>query len=121
MMANVLIIDDSETERQYLSKILIAEGHTVEFAHNAEDGIARTRELKPDLVLMDVVMPKMNGFQATRILTKDAATAHIPIIVVSTKDQETDRIWAQRQGACDYLVKPVPKSDLLTALRQHLR
>jgi twitching motility two-component system response regulator PilH len=120
-MANVLIIDDSETERQYLSKILLAEGHNIEFAHNAEDGIERVRELKPDLVLMDVMMPKMNGFQATRILTKDAATSKIPNIVVSTKDQETDRIWAHRQGACDYLVKPVPKADLLNAVRRHLK
>lgn len=119
-MAKILIIDDSETERQHLSKLLLAVGHEVNLATNAEEGVERARELMPDLILMDVVMPGMNGFQATRLLSKDAATAKIPIIVASTKDQATDRIWAQRQGARDYLVKPVRKEELYQSLKNIL-
>lgn len=116
MMATILVVDDSETERQYLTKLLQAKDFNVVVANNAEDGVDAVRNIKPDVVLMDVVMPGMNGFQATRLLTKDAQTSNIPVIVISTKDQETDRIWAERQGARDYLVKPVRKEDLYQAL-----
>jgi twitching motility two-component system response regulator PilH len=113
-MAKILIVDDSKTERQHLSKLLEVYNHQLIIAHNAEQGLDLARSELPDLILLDVVMPGLNGFQATRQLSKDSHTAHIPIIIVSTKDQETDRIWAQRQGARGYLVKPV-KKDLLYA------
>ena len=112
-MAQILIVDDSPTEIHVLSTILEKLGHTVSTAPNGEDGVAKAKAEKPDLILMDVVMPGMNGFQATRQLTKDAETAHIPIIIVTTKDQETDKVWGLRQGAKDYLTKPVEEAMLV--------
>ncbi len=112
-MAQVLIVDDSPTEIHVLSTILEKLGHSVTTASNGEDGIAKAKAEKPDLILMDVVMPGMNGFQATRQLTKDDDTAGIPIIIVTTKDQETDRVWGLRQGAKDYLTKPVEEGVLV--------
>ena len=112
-MAQILIVDDSPTEIHVLTTILEKLGHSIETATNGEDGIVRAKEVKPDLILMDVVMPGMNGFQATRQISKDAETAHIPIIIVTTKDQETDRVWGLRQGAKDYLTKPVDEATLI--------
>ncbi|MFU8836739.1 MAG: twitching motility response regulator PilH [Thiohalomonadaceae bacterium] len=112
-MAQILIVDDSPTEIHVLSTILEKLGHTVITAENGEEGVAKARESQPQLILMDVVMPGMNGFQATRQLTKDAETAHIPVIIVTTKDQETDRVWGLRQGAKDYLTKPVDEAMLV--------
>jgi len=112
-MAQILIVDDSPTEIHVLSSILEKMGHSVLTAENGEDGIAKAKESKPDLILMDVVMPGMNGFQATRQLTKDAETGDIPVIIVTTKDQETDRVWGLRQGAKDYLTKPVEEAVLV--------
>lgn len=112
-MAQILIVDDSPTEIHVLSSILQKMGHTVMTAENGEAGITAAKESKPDLILMDVVMPGMNGFQATRQLTKDSETADIPIIIVTTKDQETDRVWGLRQGAKDYLTKPVEEAMLV--------
>ena len=102
-MAYIYIVDDSPTEVHVLKAMLEKNGHTVDSADNAEAGIEQIKAKKPDLVLMDVVMPGMNGFQATRALTKDAETSSIPIIIVTTKDQETDRVWGLRQGAKDYI------------------
>ena len=112
-MAQILIVDDSPTEIHVLTTILEKLGHSIATATNGEEGIARAKELKPDLILMDVVMPGMNGFQATRQISKDAETSHIPIIIVTTKDQETDRVWGLRQGAKDYLTKPVDEATLI--------
>lgn len=112
-MARILIIDDSPTEIFALTRILEGRGHQITSACNAEEGIARAHSEKPDLILMDVVMPGMNGFQATRKLAKSPETAHIPIIMVTTKDQETDRIWGLRQGAQEYIVKPPSEAELL--------
>lgn len=115
-MARILIIDDSPTEIFALTRILESRGHQVASAGNAEDGIARAQADHPDLILMDVVMPGMNGFQATRRLAKTPATADIPIIMVTTKDQETDRIWGLRQGAQEYVVKPPVESELIAKI-----
>ena len=112
-MARILIVDDSPTEIHVLSGMLEKNGHQVDSVDNAEAGIARSKETKPELILMDVVMPGMNGFQATRSISKDPETQHIPIIIVTTKDQETDRVWGMRQGAKDYITKPVDANDLL--------
>ncbi|QHS09498.1 PleD family two-component system response regulator [Sinimarinibacterium sp. NLF-5-8] len=112
-MARILIVDDSPTDVQNLRNLLQKAGHSVSDVSSGEEAISRVRSEKPDAVIMDVVMPGVNGFQATRTLSKDAATAHIPIVVVSSKSQETDRVWALRQGAREYLVKPVKEADLL--------
>jgi twitching motility two-component system response regulator PilH len=112
-MAQILIVDDSPTEIHVLTTILEKHGHTIITASDGEDGVVRARADKPDLILMDVVMPGMNGFQATRQLSKDPDTAQIPIIIVTTKDQETDRVWGLRQGAKDYLTKPVDEEALM--------
>jgi len=111
-MARVLIVDDSPTEMFTLKSMLEAKGFEVLEAENGADGVALAREELPDVVLMDIVMPGLNGFQATRQLTKDAKTEHIPVIIVTTKDQETDKVWGQRQGAKGYLVKPVTEEQL---------
>lgn len=112
-MANIFIVDDSPTEVHVLKSILEKNGHTVESADNAEAGIEQITAKQPDLILMDVVMPGMNGFQATRALTKAPETENIPIIIVTTKDQETDKMWGLRQGAKDYITKPVDEAILL--------
>lgn len=112
-MASVLIVDDSPTEVHVLRGILTKLGHTVHHAENGERGVEMATEVKPDLILMDVVMPGMNGFQATRQLSKNSQTAHIPVIIVTTKNQETDRVWGLRQGAKDYITKPVDEALLV--------
>ena len=112
-MARVLIVDDSPTETYKLAGMLEKHGHTVLTAESGENGVAVARQEKPDIVLMDIVMPGLNGFQATRQLTKAAETTHIPVIIVTTKDQETDRVWGIRQGAKAYLTKPIEESVLL--------
>ncbi len=100
-MARILIVDDSPTEMYKLTAMLEKHGHQVLKAENGGDGVALARQEKPDVVLMDIVMPGLNGFQATRQLTKDAETSAIPVIIVTTKDQETDKVWGKRQGARD--------------------
>lgn len=115
-MARILIVDDSPTETYRFREILEKHGHQVLEATNGADGVAVARAEMPDLVLMDVVMPGLNGFQATRQLTKDEETAHIPIVIVTTKDQETDRVWGKRQGARDYLTKPVDEGQLMQTI-----
>jgi len=116
-MARVLIVDDSPTETFTLKTMLEAKGFEVLEAENGADGVALAREELPDVVLMDIVMPGLNGFQATRQLTKDDKTAHIPVIIVTTKDQETDKVWGQRQGAKGYFVKPVTEDQLAQTIQ----
>ncbi len=112
-MAQILIVDDSPTEAHILKGMLEKNGFEIETAENGTEGIERAKELKPDLILMDIVMPGLNGFQATRQLTKNPETADIPVIIVTTKDQETDRVWGLRQGAKDFLTKPVAEKTLM--------
>lgn len=116
-MARVMIVDDSPTDVQNLKGILQKAGHQVIESASGQDALERVKSEKPEVVIMDVVMPGVNGFQATRTLSKDPVTAHIPVIVVSSKSQETDRVWALRQGAREYLVKPVRESDLLAKIK----
>jgi twitching motility two-component system response regulator PilH len=116
-MALVLIVDDSPTEVHVLSGYLQKHGFDTAAAADGREGIDKARELRPDLVLMDVVMPGMNGFQATRELGRDPATGSIPVIMVTTKGQETDKIWGMRQGAVEYLVKPVTETQLVDKVR----
>lgn len=115
-MATILIVDDSPTEAYVLKGWLEKHGFKITTASDAEEGIKQARQLQPDLILMDVVMPGLNGFQATRQLSRDPVTRAIPVIIVSTKNQETDRLWGLRQGAKGYLTKPVAERDLLAAV-----
>jgi len=119
-MANILIIDDSPTEVHVFKTMLEKNGHTAHVAESGEAGIEKAKEIIPDLVLMDIVMPGINGFQATRQLSTIAETSHIPVIIVTTKDQETDKVWGIRQGAKDYIVKPVKESDLIARVNSAL-
>lgn len=112
----ILVVDDSPTERHVLVELLSSNGYQVITAESGEEGIEKAKAELPDLILMDVVMPGLNGYQATRTLTRDEATKHIPVIVCTSKDQETDRIWGLRQGAQDYIIKPVNGPDLLAKI-----
>eukprot|EP00456_Euglypha_rotunda_P087015 TRINITY_DN8845_c0_g1_i10.p1 TRINITY_DN8845_c0_g1~~TRINITY_DN8845_c0_g1_i10.p1 ORF type:complete len:142 (+),score=38.16 TRINITY_DN8845_c0_g1_i10:841-1266(+) len=103
----ILVVDDSKTELVFLSDLLHKNGFAVKTAENAEDAMRRLEEDQPDLILMDVVMPGQNGFQLTRAIARDPQYAAIPIILCTSKNQETDRVWGMRQGARDYIVKPV--------------
>ena len=114
----ILIVDDSPTERFYLTDILVRAGLSVTTAVNGEEAIGKIRAERPQLILMDVVMPGANGFQVTRSIARDPELSAIPVIICSSKNQETDRIWGMRQGAKDYLVKPVDPALLLAAITQ---
>jgi len=115
-MATILIIDDSPTELHLFQNMLEKNGFDTLVADSGEDGIRQARSSRPDCILMDVVMPGMNGFQATRKLTHDPMTSSIPVIMITTKDQETDKIWGMRQGAVDYLVKPLTGKQLVAKI-----
>ncbi len=119
-MANILIVDDSPTEVHVFKTMLEKNGHTVHVSETGEAGILKAKDIIPDLVLMDIVMPGINGFQATRQLATIEETSHIPVIIVTTKDQETDKVWGIRQGAKDYIVKPVKESDLMARVNSAL-
>lgn len=112
----ILVVDDSATERHMLKDLLTKAGYDVVSSENGEDAIAKARLLKPDLILMDVVMPGLNGFQATRAISRDPVTKSIPVIMCTSKSQETDKIWGLRQGAKDYVVKPVDRDVLLAKI-----
>ena len=119
-MARVLIVDDSPTELMKIRGHLEGEGFQVTEANSGDDAIAKAKAQRPDVIVMDVVMPGMNGFQATRTLTRDPDTKGVPIIVCSSKSQETDKLWAKRQGASDYVVKPVKPAELITKIKAAL-
>lgn len=120
-MTQILIVDDSPTETFAFTTALKESGYDVLTAVNGEEGVKIALREKPDLVLMDIVMPGLNGFQATRQLTRNSETSHIPVVIVTTKDQETDRVWGARQGARGYLVKPVDKKLLMSTIEQLLQ
>jgi twitching motility two-component system response regulator PilH len=112
----ILIVDDSPTERYFLSDILIKNGFSVSTAENGEEALVKIKADKPQLILMDIVMPGQNGFQITRAITRDPDTQDVPVIICTSKGQETDRIWGLRQGARDYIVKPVDPQELLAKI-----
>jgi twitching motility two-component system response regulator PilH len=116
-VSRILVVDDSPTERFFLSELLVKHGYLVSMAENGEEAILQARQSKPDLILMDVIMPGMNGYQATRTISKDDSTRNIPVILCTTKGQETDKVWGMRQGAHAYLVKPVNPDDLLRQIK----
>jgi twitching motility two-component system response regulator PilH len=112
-MPLILIVDDSPTEVHVMQRALEKCGYQIAVASDGESGIRLAREMHPDLIFMDIVMPGMNGYQATRTLTNDPVTSTIPIVMVTSKGQETDKIWGLRQGAIDYMVKPVSPAQLV--------
>ena len=113
----ILVVDDSKTELHHLSDVLGKRGYSVRTAENGEEAMRRLGEDKPDLILMDVVMPGQNGFQLTRSITRDPRFSDVPVIMCTSKNQETDRVWGMRQGARDYIVKPVNTEELLGKIR----
>ena len=113
----ILLVDDSKTELHYLSDILLKRGFVVRTAENGEEAMQRLAEEKPDLILMDVVMPGQNGFQLTRSITRDPRFADVPVIMCTSKNQETDKVWGLRQGASDYVVKPVKAEELMAKIK----
>ena len=119
-MARILIVDDSPSQLMGIRRIVEKLGHE---ALTAEDGAAGVEVAKreiPDLILMDVVMPNLNGFQATRTITREPSTKHIPIILVTTKDQDTDRVWGMRQGAKAYMTKPFSETELADTITKYV-
>ena len=112
-----LVVDDSATERFFFAELLSKNGYDVVTAENGAEALTKAKSEQPDLILMDVVMPGQNGFQVTRTISRDPGTAHIPIIICTSKSQETDRYWGMKQGAKDYVVKPVDPKELLTKIR----
>ena len=119
-MARVLIVDDSPSQLMGMKRIIEKLGHEILTAEDGALGVEAAKRELPDLILMDVVMPNLNGFQATRSISKEPATSHIPIILVTTKDQETDRVWGMRQGAKAYLTKPVNDAALIKLVKELL-
>ena len=113
----IMVVDDSPTERAFMENLLKKRGYDVVVVDSGEVAVERAKNDQPDLILMDVVMPGLNGFQATRAITREEKTKHIPVIICTTKDQETDKIWGLRQGAKDYVTKPVNEGELLEKIK----
>ena len=116
LVSKILIVDDSPTDRQFLLETLSKAGYQCVTAENGDEAIAKSKTEQPDLILMDVVMPGTSGYQATRAITRDEATKHIPVIMCTSKNQETDKIWGMRQGAREYLMKPIDAKALLAKI-----
>lgn len=114
---HILVVDDSKTELHYLSDLLTKRGYSVSTAASGDEAMRSLEQRRPDLILMDVVMPGTNGFQLTRSITRDVRYAGIPVIMCTSKNQETDRVWGLRQGARDYVVKPVDPADLVAKIQ----
>jgi twitching motility two-component system response regulator PilH len=112
----ILIVDDSATDRQFLIEILSKQGFQCITAQSGDEGIAKSKSERPDLILMDIIMPGTDGFKATRAITHDEATKHIPVIVCTSKKLETDKVWGMRQGAKDYITKPIDAAELIAKI-----
>jgi twitching motility two-component system response regulator PilH len=113
----ILIVDDSPTDRQYLLEVLSKQGYECVTAQGGDEAIEKSKTEKPDLILMDIIMPGTDGYKATRVIAHDEATKHIPVIMCTSKNLETDRVWGLRQGAKDYITKPIVAQDLLAKIR----
>jgi twitching motility two-component system response regulator PilH len=113
----IMVVDDSPTERAFMENLLKKRGYEVTVVESGDVAVERAKNDQPDLILMDVVMPGLNGFQATRAIAREEKTKHIPVIICTTKDQETDKIWGLRQGAKDYVTKPVNEGELLEKIK----
>ena len=114
---NILVVDDSKTELFHMTDLLGKRGFRVRTAENGDEALRRLAEEKPDLILMDVVMPGQNGFQLTRAITRDPRFSSVPVIMCTSKNQETDKVWGMRQGARDYIAKPVGPEELIAKIK----
>lgn len=119
-MARILIVDDSPSQLMGIRRIVEKLGHEALTAEDGAAGVEAAKREIPDMILMDVVMPNLNGFQATRSITREPSTKHIPIVLVTTKDQDTDRVWGMRQGAKAYITKPFSETELADIIQQML-
>ena len=119
-MARILIVDDSPSQLLGMKRIVEKLGHEAVTAEDGAAGVEAAKANLPDLILMDVVMPNLNGFQATRAISKEATTAQIPVVLVTTKDQETDKVWGMRQGAKAYITKPFTENQLVEVINSLL-
>ncbi len=119
-MARILIVDDSPSQLMGMKRIVEKLGHEALSAEDGAAGVEAAKATLPDLILMDVVMPNLNGFQATRAISKEPTTAHIPVVLVTTKDQETDKVWGMRQGAKAYITKPFTELQLVEVINSLL-
>ena len=120
-MARILIAEDSETELQFVKNILKDGNHTFVIARDGEEAEAKARSETPDLIILDVIMPKKNGFQVCRDLKKDDNYKQIPIVLVTSKSQESDKFWGMKQGADEYITKPFEPNDLLKIVKKLLK
>lgn len=120
-MPTVLIVDDSKTERELMSRAVQYAGHSVVFAEDGNEALEKAKAIQPALILMDVVMPNLNGFNATRQLKAEPTTKHIPIVLVTTKSGESDKFWGKKQGADDHVCKPYQSNDLVDIIRRYIR
>ncbi len=119
-MARILIVDDSPSQLMGIRRIVEKLGHEALVAEDGAAGVEVAKREIPDLILMDVVMPNLNGFQATRTISREPTTKHIPIVLVTTKDQDTDRVWGMRQGARAYLTKPFSETELSNTINKYV-
>lgn len=120
-MSTILIVDDSKTERELMSRAVALAGHTAMFAEDGTEALEKAKAIQPALILMDVVMPGLNGFNATRQLKADAATKHIPIVLVTTKGGESDKFWGKKQGADEHVTKPFQANELVSIIKKFCR
>jgi twitching motility two-component system response regulator PilH len=120
-MSTVLIVDDVQTDRELVGKVVQAAGHSPVYAADGDEAMAAAKQHSPSLVLMDVVMPKTNGFNACRNLKKDPGTAAIPVVLLTTKTTDSDRFWGKKQGADDHIAKPFAPDSLLAVIRRYCR
>ena len=120
MGKKILIVDDSLVEIKILQSFLAETDYLITVARNGEEGEATAKTVAPDLIFLDVVMPKKNGFQVCRDLRKEPRFQQTPIIILTSKSQDTDKFWGMQQGATDYITKPYEKQQILEILRQYL-
>jgi twitching motility two-component system response regulator PilH len=120
-MKTILIVDDTKTDRELMAKVVGGAGYAVHFGTDGDEALARALEVKPDLILLDIVMERVDGFKACRMLKQDPATKHIPVVFVSTKEGESDKFWGKRQGADDHVGKPFTPESLLAAISRNMK
>ncbi|HEU4389824.1 MAG TPA: response regulator [Blastocatellia bacterium] len=118
--ATILVVDDSPTDVRLLSNTLQGGGYRIITASDGDEALNKAKRERPGLILLDVLLPKKNGFQVCRDLKTSAETRDIPVILISSKRQDIDKVWGIKQGADEYITKPWNDDELLTAIARHL-
>ena len=118
--ATILVVDDSPTQMKLATNCLQTQGYRLITAVDGEEALRKANSEKPDLIVLDVILPGQNGFQICRTLKTSADTKDIPVVMVTSKNQESDRFWGMKQGADAYLTKPFMETELLAAVAKHL-